>query len=135
MASDFDIEKNYEKLQKILALATGGSTEHERHAAAGLAADFLIRHPLPIRWFVPKGTHCRVVPAQFMTTGNLHTAQALIRTVQLHEDRWFKETERVRAAKMDGDRPDRDALRAGCFYFQQKGFALFIAVQHVTVAI
>lgn len=131
MARDTDIDSNYERLTRILARVAasavdehGHSTEGERINAARLVAKHLRDYPMPLRWFVPKGTTCQVVPAQYMK--NLSEAKPVIRHVALHKAEMFPETLRVKVE-------DEDALSAGYLYFERHGFAIFVPVQHVQV--
>lgn len=119
-----EIERHYDKLVKILARVHGGSTPGERANAATLAARWLTDHPMPLRWFVPKGTVCQVVPSQYMK--NLGEAKKVIRHVALHKNEMF--TEQLRVKVEDGV-----ALSAGYLYFERHGFAIFVPVQAVQV--
>lgn len=120
-----EIERHYDKLVKILARVAGaGTSAGERANAARLSAKYLADHPMPLRWFVPKGTVCQVVPAQYMK--NLTEAKQVIRHVALHKNEMFPEHLRV---KVD----DEIALGAGYLYFERHGFAIFTPVQYVQV--
>lgn len=125
-AAQQEIERHYDKVVKILARVSGGSSEGERRAAAYLAAKYLTDHPMPLRWFVPKGTICRVVPAMFTKPENLRQAQHVIRHVALHKAEMFPESLRVKVA-------DDAVLEQGCLYFERHGYAVFVPVEHVQV--
>lgn len=124
MPRDRSIDGNYELLTRILSRVAGGSTDGERANAARLTAKHLADYPMPLRWFVPKGTVCQVVPAQHMK--NLTEAKGVIRHVALHKNEMFPEQLRV---KVDDDM----ALGAGYLYFERHGFAIFVPVQSVQV--
>jgi hypothetical protein len=120
-----EIERHFEKLTKILARVAGaGTTTGERANAARLSAKYLADHPMPLRWFVPKGTVCQVVPAQYMR--NLTEAKKIIRHVSLHKNEMFPEQLRVKVE-------DEVALGAGYLYFERYGYAIFVPVQDVAV--
>lgn len=120
-----EIERHYDKLVKILARVAGaGTTTGERANAAKLSAKYLADHPMPLRWFVPKGAVCQIVPSVHMK--NLNEAKAVIRHVALHSNMMFTEEARVKVE-------DDVALGAGYLYFERNGFAIFVPVQHVQV--
>lgn len=120
-----EIERHYDKLVKILARVAGaGTSAGERANAARMSAKYLADHPMPLRWFVPGGVVCQIVPAQHMK--NLNEAKAVIRHVELRGAMMFTEDTRVKVE-------DDVALGAGYLYFQRNGYAIFVPVQHVQV--
>ncbi len=119
------IERTFEKIEKYLAYAARGGSENERAQAAKLIARTLKASPVPIRWYVPQGTECRVVPSLLMNPQDLRAAKATIRVVQLRQDHWYQERDRVRV-------DDDLALEKGYLYFERNGFAVFVPVSAIT---
>ncbi len=117
------MEKQLERLQKLLRMAGGSANEHEAALAAQRAVAYLEAHPLPLRWRVPKGTTLRVVPTEALQ--HKSQAEAKLRVVTTHGDNWFFETHRIKNEQAT------NALRKGHLYFERHGYSVLVDCSRV----
>lgn len=115
-----DFERRLDRLKKLLALAARNPNPNESRLAARKAFEFLDGNPLPVRWFVRKGTKCHVVPLLDVTDLTA-AARSMRRDVPMRKDNWFLESQRVKDPKLAPD-----ALAAGFFMYTRFGYTVFV---------
>lgn len=119
------MEKQLERLQKLLRMAGSTANANESALAATRAVDYLQTHPLPVRWLVPKGTTLRIVPTSALASQS--ESKAKLRVVTAHGDNWFFEAHRVKNEQA------ANALRAGHLYFEKNGYSVLVPAGRVDV--
>jgi hypothetical protein len=122
-----DLERRLDRLKKLLALAARNPNPNESRLAARKAFEYLAANPLPVRWFVRKGTTCHVVPAFDVPAGSnaavwlTAAARVMRRDVPMRKDNWFLESQRIKDTVLAPE-----ALVLGFFMYTRFGYTVFV---------